>query len=584
MDPTRPLQHPNALPHKLRPSLGPSDAPNPPPPPRSSEVHFHHRCAKIVKFELPQSAHIPPPTDISSELDYVVDAIETLPWRLSTERIVALGHMKIEHVPGSTIFLKSGSVVQTLMKNCQCWCVDGSSIFVIRIRRLTYYRIELPYETERDKEQVEALKKVLSTIIRYEVTPCPFKRGFSVELPEESKTPRKKKAWRPKLEHGFESRKLSFGEAGSDSLGCVGCGGCGGCGRSDAGSSRRTGNTEEGDVTDGSERTPKARRCVSIPHHDGRSPPIPIRPQAVRNVTEPTYAFDSLMATFQALPDSECESEREMQMENDNLSSSVDSFHSFQSSRSLPLPPSPPYSNTPSPPNSHPFITAEKLHTPPQRSHNGESSRETTVFESPAPRQTDPEPEPRPKNPPAPPTHPTPTPTPTSSSFPPASPKEIHTPPPPPPSPSPLLPNPRHRTHDSWKRDLSPLPPHSTLSLYQPSPINKLTTTILRKACSLVISTPIQVFAVLLHIAARLAKKDGLRRELSNGYESVVEDDEDEDEDDDRRDVWSEDDFGIPISVSAYVSRRWREEKEEEEEEEEGEGGGWCERWTEELD
>ncbi|EEH50388.2 uncharacterized protein PADG_06467 [Paracoccidioides brasiliensis Pb18] len=558
MDPTRPLQHANALPHKLRPSLGPSDAPNPIPP-ASTEVHFHHRCAKIVKFELPQSAHIPPPTDISSELDYVVDAIETLPWRLSTERIVALGHMKIEHVPGSTIFLKSGSVVQTLMKNCQCWCVDGNSIFVIRIRRLTYYRIELPYETERDKEQVEALKKVLSTIIRYEVTPCPFKRGFSVELPEESKTPRKKKAWRPKLEHGFEARKLSFGEANSESLGC---------GRSDA-ESTRTGNTEEGDMTDCSERTPKARRCVSLPHHDGRSPPLPMRSQAVRNVTEPTYAFDSLMATFQALPESECESDMEMQMENDHLSSSVDSFHSFQSSRSPLLPPSPPYSNTPSPPDSHPFITAEKLHTPPQRSHNGGSSRETTIFEFPAPRQPDPETESRPKTPPAPPTHPTPSP------LPPASPKEIHTPP----SPSPLPSNPRHRTHDSRMRDLSPLPPRSTLSLYQPSPINKLTTTILRKTCSLVISTPIQVLAVLLHIAARLAKRDGLRLELRKGCKSVVEDDEDEDEDDDRGDVWSEDDFGIPISVPASASRRWREEKEKE-----GEGGGWCDRWSEELD
>ncbi|KKZ62138.1 hypothetical protein EMCG_03382 [[Emmonsia] crescens] len=513
MDPARPLRRSNTLPVRLRHSLGSVDGASLP----SNEVLFHHRSAKIVKFELPKSAQITPPSGISSDLDYVVDAVETLPWRLSTERIVALGHMKIEHVPGSTIFLKSGSVVQTLMKNCQCWCVDGTSIFVIRIRRLTYYRIELPYETEQDKEQVETLKQVLPTIIRYEVTPCPFKRGFSVELPEEAKTPRKKKAWRPKLDPSFEPRKLSFGEASSDGVGC---------GQSDAGSTRA--DTEDGETTDGSENTPRARR-ISMSHFEP-SPPILIRTRVVRNVTEPTYTFDSLMARFQALPDSESETD------GDNLSSSVDSFHSFQSSRS-PLPPSPPYSDPPSPLDPQPFVSAEQPHAPPQRTHTREISDVTVVPEPAAAEELVPVPQED--------EHLDPEILSDHLTSPSAHMNGI--------SPSSLTrglgPAMRQRRlREPRKREFSPMPPISTI--YDPeyrSPVNKITTSILQRTCSLIVGTPIQVLAILLHLAARFTHGDGTRATNSDELTYHC------DTSDSDNGIWSEDDFGIPLSSAASI-------------------------------
>jgi hypothetical protein len=162
------------------------------------EFLFLHPSAKIVKFAPP-----PPPAESqqapkSSDFDYPVDTIETLPWRSSTEQTVAVGTLKLEKLPNQTNFLKCGSVVRPILKNSQCWCVDGESTFVLRIRPLTYYRIELPSETEEDRTLVNQFKDALQRILRYEATPCPFQRGFSVEIPEEARVPRKKKAWQPK--------------------------------------------------------------------------------------------------------------------------------------------------------------------------------------------------------------------------------------------------------------------------------------------------------------------------------------------------------------------------------------------------
>jgi hypothetical protein len=44
---------------------------------------------------------------------------------------------------------------------------------------------------------VDELKRVLDQVLRFEKTPCPFQRDFTVELPEEPQTPIKKRPWRP---------------------------------------------------------------------------------------------------------------------------------------------------------------------------------------------------------------------------------------------------------------------------------------------------------------------------------------------------------------------------------------------------
>ncbi|KAL9623826.1 MAG: hypothetical protein Q9160_001817 [Pyrenula sp. 1 TL-2023] len=173
----------------------------------AADILFKHPAVKIVAFSPPVSTYSSAPGRLRSassplaspnDCDCPVDAIETLPWYSTTEKTVASGLLVVEKVRGSACFLKCGQITQALMRNSQCWCVDNISKFVIRVRALTYYRIELPPDSEDDKAKIEEFKTALSKIIRYEKTPCPFKRGFKVDLPEEVRTPKKKRAWTPR--------------------------------------------------------------------------------------------------------------------------------------------------------------------------------------------------------------------------------------------------------------------------------------------------------------------------------------------------------------------------------------------------
>ncbi|TVY35650.1 hypothetical protein LOCC1_G007019 [Lachnellula occidentalis] len=76
-------------------------------------------------------------------------------------------------------------------------CVDGDSKFVLQIRKPNYWRIEVPNENAEDKTRVQELKEVLSKVLLFEKTPCPFQRDFVIELPEAPKTPIKKRPWKP---------------------------------------------------------------------------------------------------------------------------------------------------------------------------------------------------------------------------------------------------------------------------------------------------------------------------------------------------------------------------------------------------
>jgi Inheritance of peroxisomes protein 1 len=182
-------QPPRSLSFHEKAGLDPSDS--------AAEILYSHPRARIVSFTPPTDAvragSSPGPVD----LDYPVDTIETLPWASSTEEILASGSLIIEKIPGSTNFLKSGTKpLHALMRNSQCWCVDGDATLVMRVGPFKYYRIELPYETEAEKADVQRLKDVLKRILRFESTPCPFKRGFHVDLPESATTPRRKGPWK----------------------------------------------------------------------------------------------------------------------------------------------------------------------------------------------------------------------------------------------------------------------------------------------------------------------------------------------------------------------------------------------------
>ncbi|CAI7613881.1 unnamed protein product [Penicillium bialowiezense] len=297
------------LPVKLNPlAQRRASVPNTP-----EHVIYYHPSAKIVHFA-PRALAPIPSSSAPSDFDYPVDTIETLPWRSATERTVATAPLRLEKVHGSTAFLKCGNVVHAILKNSQCWCVDGVSKFVLRIRPLTYYRIEIPYETVDDQTSVQELKIALPTVLRYEVTPCPFKRAFSVELPIHVMAPRRKKAWRPKDQRQSVPAVLESPlEASSPSST-----------RSEWIDSASAGEDTDGNLTDDSCFTShKASSITSeTPHNNHHlSPAETPRPSSShsisrRSVSETPQTFTSLLAKFQATPVPEnCDPESEQDPE-----------------------------------------------------------------------------------------------------------------------------------------------------------------------------------------------------------------------------------------------------------------------------
>jgi hypothetical protein len=172
------------------------------------------------------------------------------------------------------------------------------SKFVLRIRPVTYYRIELPYETEDEKISVEGLKAALPTVLRYEVTPCPFKRAFTVEIPEDAMAPRRKKAWRPKdRKDSFLSVPGSNQSSPSE-------------GRSEWLDSASTGDDTDGGATDDSMSLKAAKITTPEASLAGDQSPVftnkfelPVPPKPTRrSVTEIPQTFTSLRAKFDSSP------------------------------------------------------------------------------------------------------------------------------------------------------------------------------------------------------------------------------------------------------------------------------------------
>lgn len=63
---------------------------------------------------------------------------------------------------------------------------------MLRIRQDSYYRIELPFETDQDKETIEQFRSALRQVLQFEKTQCPFKRNFEVDAPPRPITPPRK--------------------------------------------------------------------------------------------------------------------------------------------------------------------------------------------------------------------------------------------------------------------------------------------------------------------------------------------------------------------------------------------------------
>ncbi|KAJ6264676.1 hypothetical protein Dda_0825 [Drechslerella dactyloides] len=131
------------------------------------EVLFHHP-ARIVSFKIPDH-------------EYEMSSDEIAQYETPTERTLSSGFMKIYRVRFTTAFLQAGHLLQPLLPRSAGWCMDETrGIFVLRIRKDNYYRLELQ-ELEGDAAKVEALKGVLDSIIIFEKTSCPFRPRAQME-------------------------------------------------------------------------------------------------------------------------------------------------------------------------------------------------------------------------------------------------------------------------------------------------------------------------------------------------------------------------------------------------------------------
>ncbi|GAB1200177.1 inheritance of peroxisomes protein 1-domain-containing protein [Aspergillus pseudonomiae] len=488
---------------------------------------FYHPAAKVVHFAPRALAPIPSST-APADFDYPVDTVETLPWRSPTERTVAFAPLRLEKVHGLTVFLKCGSVVHAILKNSQCWCVDGESTFVLRIRPLTYYRIELPNETEEDRKSVAAMKEALPQVLRYEVTPCPFKRGFTVEIPEEARIRRRKRAWRPKgrrdsapiLPACILDKSPAREEALTDFL--------------------SAGEDTDGNLTDDSCFTTKGSTVLeTIP--DDNEPSLPDNTPEItdlprRSVSETQQSFQTLLARFEDTPELPVEPEM-------SLSSSIDSFHSV-----APLSSSPTESNSGS---IFPSTTStEGSDLSLREGSNNQSDLENPKFEKvDFAGRTVPEVKCEDCCSPRPPASP-------RTSF---SEEEFRRVPGALPDDQMSIAsyagtskttdsNPnlssmsiefRRRSKASRERELSPMPPQSALALTGPSD-KENAASLIQKTCTVVLIPPIQLFIVLIHIAARIVLGPALTSavgELKPKYEYQMTDPQE-----------AVDDFDLPLA------------------------------------
>lgn len=120
--------------------------------------------------------------------------------------LLLLGPFRIYRAPGSVAFLNCGSALQPILPKSQCWCVDeASSKYVLQIRRPHYWRIEVPIADDHDIRLALELREVLDKVLQFEKTECPFRRTFTVELPERPQTAVKKRPWTPPVRRSLSA-------------------------------------------------------------------------------------------------------------------------------------------------------------------------------------------------------------------------------------------------------------------------------------------------------------------------------------------------------------------------------------------
>ncbi|KAI9150175.1 hypothetical protein HJFPF1_09930 [Paramyrothecium foliicola] len=160
------------------------------------ETLYYHPNIKIVAFTASARAISRSPSRGTDVVDK--EEVGTLSWSSQLERTIAVGPFRIYRAPASVAFLSCGSALQPILPKSQSWCLDeANSRFVLQIRRPNYWRLELSVDDPENQQLAQNLRGVLDTILQFEKTPCPFKRTFTVLLPEPPQEPVKKKPWKP---------------------------------------------------------------------------------------------------------------------------------------------------------------------------------------------------------------------------------------------------------------------------------------------------------------------------------------------------------------------------------------------------
>ncbi|KAI4260332.1 MAG: hypothetical protein L6R42_004094 [Xanthoria sp. 1 TBL-2021] len=476
-----------------------------------AETLYAHNAGKIVSFSPPISGTRRHSSVEQGHVALQDEPVGTLPWASATERTIAAGPLRIYRVLGSVAFLKSGATLKPILAKSQCWCVDGDSKFVLPVGPHTFYRIELPNATADDRAKVEDFKRMLPKVLQYETTPCPFKRDFTIHLPEKPLTPVRNKPWRPReplrpestpdvsrktewqhrlwgkppmlaeppsMVDGAIEREEECADEYTDSLP-----------EDSPGSSEPS---QDSEATDDSDLTP---RHLTNPGPEPIDPfKTPTRPRTLktgRAITAPPQL--SLRTTPPSDTTENDVRKPDIHEDTDSLSSSVESFHSFHSPIS-PLPPSPHSLGRPMLSSSEDL---DGIAVPKTRNHRRDDSERTVTADSDdfwdktdSIALDDAGDTASPKIPQTPPLL-----SDTTSQSEGNSPEII--------TPSSVEPLPRLRK--SRRRSQSPLP--SPANVYSPSSRlsgHHLTTAILQKTCSMLLGPPVSLVALMLNIASRI--------------------------------------------------------------------------------
>ena len=412
----------------------------------------------------------------------------------------------------------------------KCWCVDGETKFVLRIRENNYYRIELPNTCAEDLQVAEKLKQVFSKISQFELTPCPFTRGFTVELPETPKTPVQKRPWKPRNHSNSLSQGVSLkSPEAAESL-------------SDKSS---TDSIDEDRISQSSgdsleaKFTVSANDCSNLDTSD--SPTRPKNFGGTRAVTAPAQLILRKAASSTVQVDTTGSQADEA--ETLSLSSSIDSFHSFISFHSplSPLLPSPPYSDPPSPSQRQNCDLG--IDVPRARQHKRDTSELTATADTFPPLDSTETPTWLQEEDPLTPMRPrTPALTNDAASQDDDFWSEAKTP-----SPTSAL---CQRSIPARRRAHSPLP--SSANLYSPRTRmtgHHSTSSMLLHTCSLLLGPPVQLVALMLNIAARIRNGTFGRPSSSGGNRPMPCAWDYHEAEDEASDLWEEDDYGISLRI-----------------------------------